>query len=90
MYIQVYVYICACILVLIYIHMSCCLSWAKTLILQKLWRNLLPFGNFGENLLISYTCILCNSGLMTRTEFCALTGNCAAVRFLSAFTFKKQ
>lgn len=74
----------------IYIHMNCCLSWAKTLILQKLWRNLLPFGNFGENLLISYTCSLCNSGLMTQTEFCALAGNCAAVRFLSAFTFKKQ
>lgn len=82
MYIQVYVYLCACILIYICMHMNCCLSWAKTFLLQKLWRNLLPFGNFGQNLLFSYICSVCNSGSMTQIEFCALTGDCAAVRFL--------
>lgn len=68
MYIYAYVYICICVYTHIYVHkymyiciyahtlMNCCLSWAKTSILQKLWRNLLSFGNFSKNLFMSVMC----------------------------------
>lgn len=51
-----------CMYIYIYTHtytrMNYCLSWANTWILQKLWRNLLSFGNFSQikYLLMSSVC----------------------------------